>query len=136
MAKAKRPIGRPSSYSKETADKICDQIARGMSLRAICLSDDMPATSTVCLWLSKDPEFSEQYARAREEQADTFVGQIIDIADNVPPDSAEVAKAKLQIDTRKWIAAKLAPKKYGDRLELGGDMHVQVESKSLADIFK
>lgn len=136
MAENKRPIGRPSLYNTEIAEKICDLIARGMSLRAICSSKDMPTTSTVCLWLSKEPSFSEQYTRAREEQADIFADEIIDIADAVAPDSAEVAKAKLQIDARKWKASKLAPKKYGEKLELGGDMRVQIEKRSIEDIFK
>ncbi len=136
MAKTKRPVGRPTTYSQETADKICELIARGMSLRAICVSGDMPASGTVHRWLAEHAEFQEQYAHAREEQADSFADEIVEIADSVPADNAEVAKAKLQIDARKWKAAKLAPKKYGDKLELDGDMRVRVESRSLEDIFK
>lgn len=75
-------------------------------------------------------------ARAREEQADGFADEIIDIADSVAPETGEVAKAKLQIDARKWKAAKLAPKKYGEKLELDADMRVKVETRSLEDIFK
>ena len=120
MAKAKRPVGRPTTYSQETADKICELIARGMSLRAICASADMPAGGTVHRWLAEHQDFQEQYARAREEQADSFADEIIDIADSVAPETGEVAKAKLQIDARKWKAAKLAPKKYGEKLELDG----------------
>ena len=118
MAKAKRPVGRPTTYSQETADKICELIARGMSLRAICASADMPAGGTVYRWLAEHQDFQEQYARAREEQADGFADEIIDIADSVAPETGEVAKAKLQIDARKWKAAKLAPKKYGDKSEI------------------
>lgn len=136
MAKAKRPVGRPTKYSKEKVDEICDLIARGMSLRAVCTSADMPSVSMVFRWMEQNPEFREQYAHAREEQADGFADEIIEIADKVPADSAEVAKAKLQIDARKWKAAKLAPKKYGDKLELDGDMRVKVETRSLEDIFR
>lgn len=107
-----------------------------MSLRAICTSADMPAGGTVHRWLAEHQDFQEQYARAREEQADGFADEIIDIADSVAPETGEVAKAKLQIDARKWKAAKLAPKKYGEKLELDADMRVKVETRSLEDIFK
>lgn len=136
MDKAKRPVGRPTTYNQETADKICELIARGMSLRAICASADMPAGGTVHRWLAEHQDFQEQYARAREEQADGFADEIIDIADSVAPETGEVAKAKLQIDARKWKASKLAPKKYGEKLELDADMRVKVETRSLEDIFK
>lgn len=116
--KAKRPIGRPSKFSQDLAEKICEQIAHGKSLRAICAEDDMPSTSTVCKWLNENQDFSEQYTRARSEQADYFVEEIVEIADNVTAESAAVAKAKLQIDARKWAASKIAPKKYGDKTEL------------------
>nr|DAK42175.1 MAG TPA: terminase small subunit [Caudoviricetes sp.]DAO68865.1 MAG TPA: terminase small subunit [Caudoviricetes sp.] len=136
MSDKKRPVGRPTTYSQETADKICELIARGMSLRAICASADMPAGGTVHRWLAEHQDFQEQYARAREEQADGFADEIIDIADSVAPETGEVAKAKLQIDARKWKAAKLAPKKYGEKLELDADMRVKVETRSLEDIFE
>ena len=136
MDKAKRPIGRPNTYSKGLADRICERIARGESLRAVCSDGDMPNRSTIHEWLATNQEFSDQYARAREEQADHFAQDIIRIADEVEPESAAVAKAKLQIDARKWTAAKLAPKKYSDKIDLSGDMRVQVETRSLEDIFK
>ena len=136
MDKAKRPVGRPTTYSQETADKICELIARGMSLRAICASADMPAGGTVHRWLAEHQDFQDQHARAREEQADGVADEFIDMADSVAPETGEVAKAKLQIDARKWKAAKLAPKKYGEKLELDADMRVKVETRSLEDIFK
>lgn len=118
MSEKKRPIGRPSVFSQELVDKICELIANGMSLRAVCSQEGMPSAFTVCKWLSENEEFSKQYARAREEQADSFADEIIDIADSVAPEAGEVAKAKLQIDARKWKASKMAPKKYGDKQEI------------------
>lgn len=136
MSDTKRKTGRPTKYSDEIIEKICELIARGMSLRAVCLQDDMPSMATVCKWLSDNQEFSEQYARAREEQADLFVDEIISIADSVEPDSAAVAKAKLQIDSRKWVAAKMMPKKYGDKVEqqITGNLAIQADVK-LSDLF-
>jgi hypothetical protein len=106
-------MARPSTYTEELAADICEKIALGNSVRAICREDDMPAISTVFLWLSKYPEFSEQYARAKEESAEFHADGMIEIADNASLE--EVQKARLQIDTRKWVASKLKPKKYGDK---------------------
>lgn len=118
MSDTKRKTGRPSKYSDEMAEKICEKIANGRSLRSICAEDGMPTTSTVCKWLNENKEFSEQYARARDKQADYFAEEIIEIADSAEAESAAVAKAKLQIDARKWAASKIAPKKYGDKQEI------------------
>ena len=118
MSDTKRKTGRPSKYSDEMAEKICEKIANGRSLRSICAEDGMPTTSTVCKWLIENKDFSEQYARARDKQADYFAEEIIEIADSAEAESAAVAKAKLQIDARKWAASKIAPKKYGDKQEL------------------
>ena len=118
MSDTKRKTGRPSKYSDEMAEKICEKIANGRSLRSICAEDGMPTTSTVCKWLIENKEFSEQYARARDKQADYFAEEIIEIADSAEAESAAVAKAKLQIDARKCAASKIAPKKYGDKQEI------------------
>jgi hypothetical protein len=129
--------GRPTTYTHEIAAKILERIANGESLRTIIKDDDMPAQSTVYLWLFKHPEFSEQYARAREEQGETFADEMVAIADETPElepvkdkdgniidmkmHSAYVAWQKNRIDTRKWIASKLKPKKYGDKIDVTSD---------------
>lgn len=129
-------MSRPSTYSQETADIICERLANGESLRAICLDEDFPNKSTVFRWLAASEEFRDQYARARESQADALFDEILHIADT--PETGERVKVtedgktettredmlghrRLQIDARKWIASKLQPKKYGDKLELAGD---------------
>jgi hypothetical protein len=97
----------------------------------------MPAQQTVYVWLNRDKAFQDQYARAREEQADTHADEIIAIADEDPEvnhirdkdgnvvdikiDSGYVAYQKQRIEARKWTAAKLRPKKYGDRVTHAGD---------------
>lgn len=129
-------VGRPSKYTQELADKICRLIAEGMSLRAICEDSTMPHRDTVASWLCEKPDFSDQYARAREDQADFYTDQIIEIADTVEPDAASVAKAKLQIDARKWKASKLAPKKYGDKVEQVLSGTVAVEARPFSSIFE
>lgn len=136
--KAARP-GNPSIYTTELATKVCEHIANGLSLRAIAAIPDMPSTSTIMAWLDGDrPEFSEQYARAREAQADKMAEDIIAIADEectmiraskhgldgdddgmqeVVFDTTAVARNRLRVDARKWLASKLAPKKYGDKIQ-------------------
>ena len=116
MSDTKR--GRPTDYTKDMADKICEKIANGRSLRSICAEDGVPPMKTIYRWLEANEEFRHQYARAREKQADYFVEEIIEIADSAVAESAAVSNAKLQIDARKWAASKIAPKKYGDKTEL------------------
>lgn len=124
-------MGRPSSYTTELADAICDRIAEGESLRAICRGEDMPAMSTVFRWLATDEAFAEQYARAREEQAEALADEIVSISDEAEVvtkqqgedvvlalDPTAVARNRLRVDARKWVAAKLKPKKYGDKVDL------------------
>lgn len=124
-------MGRPSEFSQETADEICHRIAKGESLRSICADEEsgwLPAQSTVYEWLKAHAEFAEQYARAREAQADHYVDEIINIADqpNVRTDvegnvvTSDPQRDRLRVDARKWVASKLAPKKYGDKVALTG----------------
>lgn len=122
MPKPKKPAtgkrGRPSMYSEELAAEICERIASGKSLRKVCEADDMPSISAVTKWLNSKPDFVAQYARARDGQADTYAGEIVEIADTEPDPN----KARVRIDARKWVAARLAPKKYGDKIaHTGGD---------------
>lgn len=118
MSDTRRKLGRPTDYTKDMADKICEKISGGLSLRAICAEAGMPARGTVYRWLIENADFQDQYTRARDKQADYFAEEIIEIADNAEAESAAVAKAKLQIDARKWAASKIAPKKYGDKQEI------------------
>lgn len=101
--------------------EICRRLAGGESLRAICRSPRLPNISTILAWLfdGKHEPFSEQYARARAAQAEFWADEIVGVADSVPRVKAAVAKARLQVDTRKWVASRLLRKKYGDRPEEG-----------------
>ena len=71
-------IGRPSGYSVDVADTICQEIMTGKSLREICAREDMPGASTVYSWLREHPEFQEAYVQAREVQADVLADEIIE----------------------------------------------------------
>lgn len=113
-AKAKLKTGRPSKYSSDLAAKICARIVEGQSLRQVCETAGMPSKTTVLRWLADERRaaFCHQYARAREAQADTFAGEVVEIADT----EEDAQKARNRIDARKWAASKLRPKVYGDRV--------------------
>lgn len=107
--------GRPSAYSDELADEIFRRMAGGETLLAMCKEPTMPAASTIKLWAINDspPGFSDKYMRAREFQADAIAEQALDLADTSNP--ADAAKVRIQVDTRKWLASKINPAKFGDR---------------------
>lgn len=136
-----------TTFTEEIGDAICERIALGESVRSICDDEAMPSMSTVFKWLSDNKAFSEQYARAREVQADALFDDIIDIADDGRNDWMEkknadgenigwqengeaLRRSQLRIDARKWMAGKLRPKKYGEKLALtdgdGGPLKVEV----------
>ena len=106
-------MGKPSTYSDETADILCEELAQGAALYRLCAErDDLPAERTVYQWLEKMPEFAQKYARARERQQDRESDHIIEIADTEPDPN----RARVRIDARKWRASKLAPKRFGERV--------------------
>ena len=149
-APAKHPGGRPLTYTEQIAEEICTRIISGEPLVRICRDEHMPNVVTVYRWLSRFPEFCNMYTKAKEDQADTLAEEIQDISDQMPMektdgngntsfDSAYIQWMRLRVDARKWVAAKLKPRKYGDRVELAGDkdnpIHIQaqVQAKELFD---
>lgn len=106
-------MARPSKFSGDLADLICEHVADGKSLREICKIDGIPSRFTVLKWLRDLPEFSIQYAHAREVQADAMDDEILDTARDTTNENAQANRVK--IDAFKWRAARLAPKKYGDK---------------------
>ncbi len=141
----KHPGGRPTKYTKELADTICERLAMGESMRTIAKDEAMPALSSMFKWLRENKEFSEQYARAKQESADAMAEDILDIADNGSNDYMEredgtttyngdsVQRSRLRVDTRKWLMAKMKPKRYGDKIDMtsGGE---KIETNTI--IFK
>lgn len=94
----------------------------------------MPSASSVFLWLTKYPDFSENYTKAIEERASGLFDEMLDIADDVEPDAAEVAKARLRVDTRKWALSRMNPKKYGDKMQV--DANVTMNHEEALDALK
>lgn len=142
--------GRPSIFTDELAATILERLADGESLRSICADEGMPNRSTVFRWLSQNDEFRDQYAHAREEQADALFDELLEIADDGSNDWMErrngdgecigwvengeaLRRSALRIEARKWMASKLLPKKYGDRSQMevsgpnGGALQVVIK---------
>ena len=122
--------GRPSDYSAEIADTICNRLAGGESLRAICADDGMPDRATVSRWLAHYEEFRDLYGSARECQAESLVDEILKIARDSSRDYVKkvgvdskvtwvvdrehIARCALRISALKWMVARMAPRKYGN----------------------
>ncbi len=107
-------ITKPArGYNEITAKRICELIASGQSLRTICKDGKLPSRATVCQWLADNEDFQRAMRFARDIQADTLADEMLEIADTDP----DPQRARLRIDARMWYAAKLRPKKYGNRPE-------------------
>jgi hypothetical protein len=121
--------GRPTTYTHEIAAEICHRISLGESLAAICRDPEMPCEKSIYNWLERHADFVQSYVRARELRAERYADEIVDIADSVKGEreSAVVHAARLQIDARKWVAAKLLPRQYGDRLDVEGTGNLTVK---------
>mgnify|MGYP003350846129 CR=1 FL=1 len=107
-------MGRPSSYTDEIAERICEELANGRHLHAICQDDWAPSERAVYQWLEKNERFAQTYARARARQQEVFAAQVIEIADT----ESDPQRARNRMDARKWYAARVAPRKWGDRVEV------------------
>lgn len=117
-----REAGRPSKYTEELAALFCARISNGESLRKICKDEDMPSAPTVFNWMRTHEVFLKQYARACEERTEAMAEDMQEIAENVDlKNGLSVQKARLQIDTMKWLMSKQKPKKYGDKLDVTSD---------------
>lgn len=119
----------PVEFSEDIFAAILERLAQGEGLVSICNDKDMPHRSSVFRWIDGDTALRDRYVRARELQADTLAEEIITIADDGSrdykkdadgremPDHDHIARSRLRVDARKWAASKLAPKKYGDKVE-------------------
>lgn len=109
----RRRFGRPTTYVPEVGLGICRDIACGMTFKQACQERGL-STSGVWQWRQRYPEFADAYARAIDMRMDYYVHEIEAISDG----SGDVKRDTLRVDTRKWIASKLAPRRYGDRVAL------------------
>lgn len=126
--------GRPTGYSKEFADEICDKISScSDGLTVLCAKNPhWPTRETIYQWMKLHKYFSDIYAQAKRQQIEAIVDDILTIADDTSQDTLIktnkdgeeyecannefINRSRLRVDTRKWIAAKLAPRLYGENV--------------------
>lgn len=141
-------MGRPSLYTDEILETICEGLEQGIPLTVICEPDGMPAPRTVRSWEAESPDVAAAIARAREAGEFALAEQCLAISEEregraIMADGAEVAvvfdstaiqRNKLRIDTRLKLLAKFNPKRWGDKLELAGNaeqpLQVVIQRKS------
>lgn len=127
--------GRPLEYTKEMGDYICELVSStGYGLLKLTkLYPELPDKMTINRWRHRLPEFRAQYAQAKVEQADILAEECLEIADDDTYDTITkygkdgseydacntewIARSRLRVDTRKWLASKLLPKQYGQQAE-------------------
>ncbi len=114
-------------------DAVCETMADGKSLRAACKGKKDISKPLVMRWLadSENGDLVDQYRRAREAQGDAMADQIIENSNKrtIDDDTTKVNRDRLRFDERRWLAGKLRPKKYGDKLDLDvkADVNTSVE---------
>lgn len=153
--KPKRPMGNPPMpFDQAVADYICERFAtEPISLKTIVDQgkaefEQFPGVTTVYRWLDENPSFAKNYARGKDAQADLMAEDVVEIADDGRNDYMErlnfdgankgweingeaVARSRVRIDARKWMAAHLKPKKYGDKLDIDQTLGVSTDLAAL-----
>lgn len=142
LPKGQNPNGRPCELTQEMSDLICKRIATStLGITALCKKyPDLPSKNAIFEWRWLDSKFNDQYTKAKFKQAELLAEDILDISDhckddldedeygNEKPNHEVIQRSRLKVDTRKWIASKLLPKLYGDKISLE---HKTAENESL-----
>ena len=131
------------TYSPEIADELCALIAEGKSMRQITEQPGMPSRRAVLYWLGRYPDFREKYECAMMLLAEFWAHEIIEIADDSSGDYViaedgrpvidheAINRARLKVDSRKWLLSKILPKRFGDRVV--ADVTVRRDMRELSD---
>lgn len=132
----KATLGRPTAYNEDLAVEICSLIAQGKSVKRTAETVGV-STVTIYTWIRDIEEFLNMYERAKEDQADLLAEEIVDISDNATNDwmmtndpdnpgyrlnGENIQRSRLRVDARKWTAARLKPRKYGDNARLQAEV--------------
>lgn len=131
-------MGRRSKFTKQLGEQICLRIASGRTTLSVSKDDDMPSRETIAQWVldPKKKEFSDMYARARDMLLEHWSDEIVEVSDDdtrdlqpytktsgdyheegTKSDNTVVNRAKLRVDSRKWLLSKLRPGQYGDKIQ-------------------
>lgn len=124
------------AFNQDTADRICERMAGGTSLRAILAEEGMPGYSTVMTWLNERPLFRDNYAHAILMRAEVKFHELDDVSEEavMAETAVQVNGLRLKADNIKWQLARMNSKKYGDRTTLAGDPDapLQVATRTLS----
>lgn len=126
-------VRKSHGYSSDNVDlevyrHVLHRMANGEAMTTICREPDMPDYSVFSKWANSSPELFGEYARAKAIQADYYADEIVDIADN----DMLVARARNRMDARRWHSSKIAPRKYGDRIQ--NEINATIENKYKVDL--
>lgn len=113
--KPKKKQGRPTKFTQEIADMVCDRLSHGETMRSICNDPAMPCLSTIFNWEESNPKFLELSTRAREKGTHLMADECIAIADDPV---LEPHDKRIRIDTRLRLIGKWNAKRYGDKVEV------------------
>jgi len=130
------PKGSGSKYTPELGQAICERLSKGEPLAQICRDKGMPVVDTVLRWTKEHADFAQLYARARAAGFDAIALEAMQIADEELSDVMNpqaVARARLRVDTRRWLLSKWDPKRYGDRLALDAEVNVKTSPAEMSD---
>jgi len=132
IEESRSPPTQLGQYAREidlspVQEEICRRVMEGESVRSICRDEHMPCRSTVLNWLAADPTFRVGYSLAKQLLAETLAERILKISDDATRDWVDtpdgklfdhehVQRSRLRVDSCKWLAGKLAPKRYGASL--------------------
>src|ERR1700720_1232780 len=127
-----------TNYTRDLADIVCDRMTEGESLRAICRDPDMPSEGAVRGWAVRDVDgFGDRYRAARQMLLEYWADLIVDIADD---EESDPRSRQIRTGVRQWLMSKLAPRRYGDKVQIGGNpdsplqvMHHQVSLSELTE---
>ena len=125
-----KKAGRPSLYTPELIDELCERLSKGEPMAQICRDDHMPAVPTINKWRLEDPDINSRVAQARDEGFDAIAQDCLNIADDNGKDTRitdkgvevtdhdVIQRAKLRVETRLKLLACWDPKRYGNKVDL------------------
>lgn len=123
---ANNPVGRPTLYTEMIGAYICRELQSGRTITKICKEAKVPSLPTVCTWLNHlhpmyKEEFANSYKEARRFQAEVLADETKDIAEDDKNDNnTKVSRDTLRVATNKWLASKMNPTKFSDKMQVTG----------------
>jgi len=113
-------MARPSTYSPNLVEGIFERLAKGQSLAAVCRAAGMPSVRTFLRWADEMDDVATEYARALAARGEWFAAEH-DRIRKTAKDRDSASAARVQLAALEWQMSKMAPKRYGDRLDVSVD---------------